>query len=366
MDVPLLSPVLPEIQSIFGVSASRAGLFITLYALPGILLAPFIGALADRVGRRYVLSGCLTIFGLAGTAIAFTNDFMIALGLRIVQGFAAGSILSALAMTVVGDRYDGSRHDSVMCVTSALLSLGTAVYPFVGGYLAARAWNAPFLMYAFALPVAGVVFLSLDDAEVSPTSNGRGYVREALQTVPTGKAVGLYGVMFLSFTLVFGGLYTVLPFYLATEFGVGSTTVGLITSSVLVVTGLISTQNGRLALRASPTTLLVTGFACYAVSLLGVALAGDLPLLAGSLLVFGVGIGLITPTLFAGLSALAPDHVRAGVMSLQTTTIGLSQVVGPALFTLAVGAIGYQGVLLGASGGAVIGTALIGVVPVDT
>jgi MFS family permease len=51
---------------------------------------------------------------------------------------------------------------------------------------------------------------------------------------------------------------------------------------------------------------------------------------------------VVTPTLFAGVSALAPDHVRAGVTSLQTTTVGASQVVGPALFTFLSGLVGYQ------------------------
>jgi MFS family permease len=365
MDVPLVSPALPEIQSAFGVSASRTGLFVTLYAVPGILLAPFVGALADRVGRRYVLSACLVVFGLAGSAVAFTGEFVVALGLRVLQGVAAGSVLSALAMTVVGDRYDGARHDAVMGVTSATLSLGTAVYPVVGGLLAVRAWNAPFLVYALALPVAGLVFVTLGDAEPSPETAEGGYVREALRTVPTRRAAALYGVMFASFTLLFGGLYTVLPFYLADAFGFGSATAGLVTSTVLVVAGAVSTQNGRLAVRASTTTLLAAGFACYAVGFLGVALAGGLPLLVGTLLVFGVGSGLVTPTLFASVSALAPDHVRAGVMSLQTTTIGVSQVVGPALFTLVAGAAGYQSALVGASGGAAVGTAVLGAVALD-
>jgi MFS family permease len=362
LDVPLISPVLPEIGTVFGVSAPRAGLFVTLYALPGILLAPVIGVLADRVGRRYVLSGCLLVFGLAGTAIAFTSEFAVALGLRVVQGFAAGSVLSALAMTVVGDRYEGARHDSVMGVTSAALSLGTAVYPVVGGFLAARAWNAPFLTYALALPVAGLVFWTLDEADSSADTSERGYVREALRTVPTGRAAALYGVMFVSFTLLFGGLYTVLPFYLTEAFGFTATTVGLVTSAVLLVTGVVSTQNGTLAVRASTSALLTTGFACYAVGLLGVALADALPLLVGALLVFGVGSGMVTPTLFAGVSALAPDHVRAGVMSLQTTTIGASQVVGPALFTFLSGLVGYQWTLVGGGLGAAVGAGVLGVV----
>lgn len=365
LDVPLISPVLPEIGNVFGVSASRAGLFITLYALPGILVAPFVGALADRVGRRYVLSGCLLVFGIAGTSIAFTTDFTVALGLRIFQGLAAGSLLAALAMTVVGDRYEGTQHDSVMGVTSAMLSLGTAVYPVIGGFLAGYAWNAPFLMYALTLPVAALVLFTLDDSEASSEASDRGYVREALRTIPTGQATALYGVMFLSFTLLFGGLYTVLPFYLTESFGFTVTEVGLVTSAVLIVTGVVSMGNGRLAPRSSTATLLAGGFGFYSIGLLGIALSTSMPILIGALLLFGVGSGLITPTLFAGLSTLAPDHVRGGVMSLQATTIGVSQVVGPALFTLVAGIVGYQGTLLGASAGAFLGTVVLGAGTLD-
>jgi MFS family permease len=366
MDVPLISAALPEIQSVFGVSESRAGLFITLYALPGILLAPVIGALADRIGRRYVLSGALAIFGITGTAIAFTDEFAVGLGLRVFQGFAAGSILAALAMTAVGDRYSGQQHDSVMGVTSAMLSLGTAAYPVVGGYLAARAWNAPFLMYAFALPVAGLVLLAFDDIERAPDSKDSGYIREALTLIPTRRALTLYGTMFISFTLLFGGLYTALPFYLADAFGFTPSTVGLVTSTVLLATAVVSTQNGTLAARASTTMLLTVGFALYALGFLGVALASTSLLLIAGLLVFGVGSGLVTPTLFARISVLAPDAVRGGVMSLQTTTIGISQAVGPAVFTLLGGAIGYQGTLLFGSAGAALGVVLLSILTVDS
>jgi ACDE family multidrug resistance protein len=359
MDVPMISPVLPEVQSVFGVSESRAGLLITLYALPGIILAPVIGALADRVGRRYVLSGCLVVFGLAGFAVWFTDDFSVALRLRVIQGFAAGSVLSALAMTVVGDRYAGHQHDAVMGVTSAMLSLGTAAYPVIGGYLATRAWNTPFLMYALTLPVAGLVLLTLDERETKASSSGRGYLREALRTIPARRALALYGVMFLSFSLLFGGLYTALPFYLTNRFGVTSTTVGLVTSAVLLVTAVVSTQNWRVTARLSTARHLAVGFLLYAVGFLVVGFADGQSALVGGLLVFGVGSGLVTPTLFGGISSLAPSHVRGGVMSLQTTTIGISQAVGPIVFTLLSGEIGYQSTLLGAGLGAAVGAVVL-------
>jgi MFS family permease len=374
MDVPLVSPALPAIGTAFGVSPSRAGLFVTGYALPGVFLAPVVGMLADRVGRRPVLVGCLALFGAAGTAVAFAETFAVALALRVLQGVAAGSVLSALAMTVVGDRYDGRRHDATMGVTAAALSLATAVYPLVGGTLAARAWNAPFLVYALALPVAGLVWVGLDggdghgardSADVDARDPDRGYLRAALRAVPLGRAAALYGVMFVSFSLLFGGIYTALPFHLADAYALPPTAVGLVTSGVLLVTAVVSTQNGRLAARASTTTLLALGFALFATGFLGVALAETLPVLVAALLPFGVGSGLVTPTLFAGLSALAPDHVRAGVMSLQTTTIGAGQAAGPACFTFLGGLVGYRPTFLGAAGAAAVCVAALAILPLD-
>lgn len=360
LDVPLVSPVLTEIQAVFGVSEAQAGLVITLYAAPGILLAPLIGMAADRIGRRYVLSGCLVVFGLAGSAVALAPGFEVVLALRLLQGCAAGSVLAALSMTVVGDRYGGRRHDAVMGVTAAVLSFATAVYPAVGGYLAdAVGWHAPFALYALCLPVAGVVFLALDDRRPDGGTVEGGYLREAVRAVPTRRAVELYGVMFCAYVLLFGGLYTAVPFYLGGSFGFGPAQVGLVTSGVLLVTGVVSTQNGRLTRRTSQEHLVVLGFALLALAFLGVGVATTVPSLVTSLLVFGVGSGLVTPTLFAGLSRLAPDHVRGGVMSLQTTTIGASQTVGPALFTLLGAEFGYEPLILGVSVATAVATVAI-------
>ena len=131
------------------------------------------------------------------------------------------------------------------------------------------------------------------------------------------------------------------------------------------MTGVVSTANGRLAARASATTLLAVGFVLYALGFLGVAVAETTSHLVGSLLVFGGGSGLITPTLFPTISSLAPDHVRAGVMGLQTTTIGASQAVGPALFTLLGGTAGYRTAIRGASGGAVVAVVVVATLPLD-
>lgn len=63
-------------------------------------------------------------------------------------------------------------------------------------------------------------------------------------------------------------------------------------------------------------------------------------------------MGVMTPTLFVTISDIAPTRYRAGVMSLRTTTAGLSQTVGPVVFTEMSGILGYQAAFI--AGGVVL------------
>jgi MFS family permease len=110
MDTPLISPVLPGAQAALELTDAQVGLFITALALPGVVSAPLIGMAADRYGRTEILVGCLTIYGLAGAAVALVSTFPAVLALRFVQGVVGSSILEALAMTLVGDLYTGRRE----------------------------------------------------------------------------------------------------------------------------------------------------------------------------------------------------------------------------------------------------------------
>ena len=104
----LLSPVLNSLIEPFGTSPADVGLMISVFTAPGIVIIPVTGVLADRYGRKPVLVTALVVFGLAGSAIALTTEFRIALGLRLLQGVGFAGI-SPIIITSIGDLYAGAK-----------------------------------------------------------------------------------------------------------------------------------------------------------------------------------------------------------------------------------------------------------------
>lgn len=354
MAVPLISPALPAVRAALGITDVQTGLLITVYAVPGIVLAPVAGLIADRVGRRDLLAGCLVGYGLFGSAIAFTTDFTLVLVLRFLQGCTAGSVIFSLAVTLVGDHFDGADRNAVMGVATAGLSLGVAVYPAVGGYLSSFAWNLPFALYGLSAPVGVYVWFTLAEPDIDSGPLSLRYFREVYRAVPLGAAAGLYGVILVREVLLFGAVFTALPFLLDTSFGLGTTQIGIATSAMLSITAVVSTQNGRLARRVSNRYLIAAGFVGYALGLAGVGLAGALPVAIAALVLFGVGHGLGSPALFTALTDLVSARFRGGVVSIRTTTTAVGQALGPVVFTVAAPVVGYHALLVVAGVGAML------------
>jgi MFS family permease len=83
-----------------------AGVFVTAGTLPGILMAPVIGVLADRYGRRAVPLSCPVRFGTFGLISALAPSFELLLLARLLQGIGAAGLIN-LAVVLIGDHWTG-------------------------------------------------------------------------------------------------------------------------------------------------------------------------------------------------------------------------------------------------------------------
>lgn len=350
LGVPLIAPALPVIRDAFSIGDAQASLLVSCYFVTGIVLSPFIGMLADRLGRRRVLISSLVIFSLTGGAMALSPSFVVLVTLRIVQGTAAAGIFIT-TVTLIGDVFDGAQRNAVLGVNNAALSAGAAIFPIVGGALAAVAWNLPFVLYLIALPVTLFAAWRLDEPEGEVEEKGLGYLRNALGAVAGTDAVVLYGAAFVTEVLLFGAIITGLPFLLTATFGLAPVLIGVVLTVSEGTSTVVSTQNGRFAKHLTNHQLIATGFGCYGVGLFGVWVATSPIFIAVAVGVFGAGLGLSMPAVDAAISDLVSKEYRGGALSLRNSLTFLGRATGPVLFAGIAATIGYESLLL--SGGVV-------------
>ena len=125
LGVSSITPALPQIARALQVAKPSVGLLIMTFTLPGILLTPVLGILADRHGRKKVLVPALFLFAAAGSACFFADSFRLLLILRFIQGCGAAS-LGALNVTIIGDLFSGRERAAAMGYNASVLRIATA------------------------------------------------------------------------------------------------------------------------------------------------------------------------------------------------------------------------------------------------
>ncbi|MDL5360570.1 MFS transporter [Halalkalicoccus sp. NIPERK01] len=348
LGVPLISPALPVFRDVFGISDAQASLLVSTYFVVGIVLSPFIGLLADRIGRKRVLVAGLATFGVLGGAMALAPSFEALLALRVAQGTAAAAIFIT-TVTLVGDTFDGAQRNAVLGVNVAVLSATAALFPVLGGMLVGIAWNAPFLAYLAALPVAAFAQVALDEPDRPAGGRGTAYLVDAARTVLTPPLVALFAVAFVTEFLAFGVIFTALPFLLATA--LTPVLIGAVILAGEASSMVVATASGRLARLLSNEWLIALGFACYAVGFAAAWIAPGTPAMLGAVLVIGAGVGLLMPVVDAAVSDRVDTEYLAGAMSLRNSTTFLGRTAGPIAFAglaISVG-YGYDSLLLASS-----------------
>ena len=92
----MIIPILPFLARKYDLSAFGIGALVSCYALAQFLIAPFLGGLSDRIGRKPILIVALfgsalgsLVIGLSSALLA--TGALVALGAMTVTGAAAGA-----------------------------------------------------------------------------------------------------------------------------------------------------------------------------------------------------------------------------------------------------------------------------------
>jgi EmrB/QacA subfamily drug resistance transporter len=117
----------------------------TAYLLTSTTIVPIAGKLADLFGRRMIYMIGMSLFML-GSALCGMADSMIQLAIfRAIQGLGGG-ILMPLAMTIIGDITTGENRAKMQGMFMAVFGLSSIFGPQAGGWMVDH-WNWHWIFY---------------------------------------------------------------------------------------------------------------------------------------------------------------------------------------------------------------------------
>jgi MFS transporter, ACDE family, multidrug resistance protein len=349
----LVTPAIPDILEELGQPLSRAGLLVAAGSVAGIAVAPIGGLLADRFGRRIVLTSALGIFGVFGGLAAVAPTFEILLAARLLQGVGSAALIN-LAVVLIGDNWTGIDRTRLIGRNSAVLTIGLASIPLLSGIVTEGfGWRVTFAIYTVALGTAAAAWVVLDGRKPpNPPRFGEQF-GEAFDVLKRPILVASLLAGFLVFIAIFGLFLTVFPVHLAETFGMRAGLRGLIISLPAVTATLASLSLGRMRTTTSARNVVIVSAVALIVAYLTIGTTTLLALVILATLVYGASEGFFIPLLQDLNLEDAPDEHRAVVIAVWVGFARLGQTIGPLLAGVGMGVLGTGGTFVAGAGVAV-------------
>lgn len=328
--IQLIVPALPVLQQDLGISDSQISLVTSVYLFPSVLAALAGGVLTQRLGRRRVFTASMLLYGVAGTAVPLVAElsFGALLVARVLQGVGFAGILP-MTITVLGDLFRGPAQVTVQGQRSLAMQLGDSALPVIGGVLAGLSWLYPFIGPVLALPLALVIWRTVDDRDGSPKNVSTRDTMVAMARF--SRDPGLLAIQvagFVRFLLKFMVL-TYVPILAVNERGIAVVTIGLALGLATLLGGVAAVLAGWMLRYVRFSRLVNLSLLMYSGCLFGIALSTSTVWLIAMVITYGVADGLYG-VLQSGVAADAVDRESRAAFIYATGAIrNLGKFVAP-------------------------------------
>lgn len=337
----VLGPSLPVMQAHFADVPNADVLVPLVMSAPSLsmaLLAVVAGELADRWGRKPLLTVSAIGYAIFGTMPLYLDSLHQILASRFVLG-AFEAALMTVSTALIADYYSGLQRDRYMTLQTAATSIAAVVMSLIGGMLASSGWRTPYTTFGVSLLLVPAILLLIWEPMTRATMSAAELETDGRLFRPGQLAwrcvLGLVaGLAFLVLGAHLG--------FLLESIGIESTQqVGLayaITSLGMIIGTFLF--GWAMAPRLSISATLGISGTLAGVSLAAMPFTHDFASMTTAGLAYGIAMGILFPTLVAwnmrelpvskrGLGAGAfGSCLYLGMFLSPTVAIGLEKIFG--------------------------------------
>jgi MFS family permease len=317
-----------------------------------IAASPFMGSLADHVGRRPLVLGSLVAYVAAFTGYLLAPSTEVFITIRALAG-ALTAGLGPAVMGIVADIAPDDKRAQWIGVIGGGSSVGWIVGPALGGYLFDQ-WGyvAPFVvsvaMATVAMIAAIIMVPETLTQEIREQAKSQKVTKGALKATASSKKsshlrsfwstlpqpFSAFAVLLLiSFTTIFAYAFIEpqLMFYVYDELGWSSARFGLAISGLGLTLVFGQTVLGKLSDRFGRKSVLIIGILLSTAMYATVSSTTSFQLIFLAYIVAGMGEALIGPAISAFYLDISRDEHKSRVMGIDGMAGALGGVAGPAL-----------------------------------
>ena len=334
MQLPIISPFALSLDA----TAAMGGVIVGMYSAANLVSNVGAGFLLDRMSRRWLMIGGMLLTAASLFGYGLVQSPVQLLALRAVHGVCAG-VLAPGAFAMIGDRTRG-QQTRTMGLSGALIAVSAVIGPALAG-IVRDTWGfaAVFNISGALMLVAALVFW-LGVSDPSDRQDGPAPPEASAPSVLRNRQLTLVYVTVLVMTYGIGALTFHLPTVVESSGGSERMPGFALALFSLVATVVMAGPYQRSLGDSSRRGVLAVGLLLTGTGGCILALsAGSLSVAMAAMVIYGVGFGLLFPSLGAAVTSLTTRGHRGAAFGIFYATYSLGVVLGSVVSGFIYGAV---------------------------
>ena len=313
---------------------SSVATLISINAGTGLASSLIAGALADRIGRKGVMTFSLVVTGIAYYLLMHAQTYLQFAGIMIMIGLS-NPMYQVGADAMLADMIPSEKRTDAYAINRIANNAAFALGPAVGGFLAATSYNLAFIGASSGFLIYSVLLLLFARETLDKSRKRSEHVEH---TIPqkSGFLRVLRDTKYMAFvfTMSIGliapsMLWILMPVYAKTNFGIPENLYGWIPTTNALMCVFIQYCVTLITRKHRTLPVLTIGMLIYAIGTGSVALMSSFSGFWLSMVILTLGELTLVPTASKYVADLAPEDMRGRYMSIYWLGWGLARTLAP-------------------------------------
>lgn len=311
----VVSPILPAISENLNLDISRAGLLITAYMIPFGIFQIIFGPLADRYGKKQVVTFSVLIFTVATGMCALGTSLSNLALFRALTGIFAASVMP-ISLALIGDVFPMKERQQAIGTFMGLSFLGQGLSMAVGGAIAFFLnWRGVFVTYAIISLIPVVLLIrnyKLIPSKKNPNSQ---IIKPYIKLISNATSLFTYLIVILEGMFIVGS-FSYTGSFIASMYHYNNLYIGLIMTGFGIMSVIGGRASGKITNKIGQRKVLSLGLISAALADIMIYFFGtNLFILILAVALLGIGFIFTHSTLLTRATVFA-EKARGSAMSL--------------------------------------------------